>query len=133
MLLAFLWLFVFPISAQESVVDMQNKINQLALNMDFVQVRHVMGEPLTKLKRGLSTRWNYRVGEHQLTLWFGSSGLRNATGAVFQTAHLVAPPAGYIPPPQYDKAKDAARYVEIKPHSATKITVDESIFDPILE
>lgn len=126
-------LVVLPVSAQESLDEIQLKINKLSLDMDFFQVRHVMGEPSTKLKRGLSSRWDYRFGEHQITLWFGAYGLRNATGSAFETAHLVAPPEGYKAPEQYLKEQDLARKVEIKPLVATEQTVEDSIFDPILD
>lgn len=114
------------------IMQIQLKINKLQLDMDKFQVARIIGDPQTKLKRGLSSRWDYQFGPNSLTVWFGAYGLRNAHGDAFATSHLVAPPEGYVPPVSYDTASDPNRHVEVESQEEQLVSEDDSIFTPIL-
>ncbi len=125
-------LSVFAAAQEEQVMRVQEQLNQLQLDMDKFQVTRIIGDPQTKLKRGLSSRWDYQFGANSLTVWFGAYGLRNAHGDAFTTSHLVAPPEGYVAPVAYDVATDPNRHVEVTTPEAQAISEDDSIFTPIL-
>ena len=125
-------LSVFPAAQLEQVMRVQEQLNQLQLDMDKFQVTRIIGEPQTKLKRGLISRWDYQFGPNSLTVWFGAYGLRNAHGDAFTTSHLVAPPEGYVAPVVYDVATDPNRHVEPSTAEVQAISEEDSIFTPIL-
>ena len=123
---------VWSDTGDADIEQLQQKIDQLQLDMDQFQVARIIGDPQTKLKRGLTSRWDYQFGSNSLTVWFGAYGLRNAHGDAFSTFHLVAPPDGYVAPERYDTATDPNRRVDIKPTQDEFGSEADSVFMPIL-
>lgn len=129
-----LLMFVFGAMRLAEASVSQDKIDQLALGMQPAEVEAILGLPKTRLKRGLSTRWNYvyNANGDVFSVWFGSSGLQNAYGGDFETMHLVKPPDGFDQQTAYDPLKDVNRQVKAIETSSTNLSEEENIFKPLL-
>lgn len=126
-------LLVFcPVVLQANIT--QENIDRLSLGMSFQEVKSVLGEPQTRLKRGDSSRWNYVFNDKgdTFSVWFGLQGLQNAYGGDFLTIHLVKPPEGFQQPESYDPNRDINRQVGALLPKVDVGSAEDNIFKPLL-